>query len=128
MKKVLTVLVFHACAVAFPLMAQESVPLSLDEALSTALKNNTEIIMASLDEQRADATFKQTNTVFLPQIRVSYTAMGSNNPLNAFGFKLQQQSIAPSDFNPELLNNPSSTQNFLTKAEWQARVNQPLTV
>ncbi len=119
MKKVLIVLVFHACAVAFPLMAQESLPLSLEEALDAALKNNKEIIMASLDEERADATFQQTNAVFLPQIRVSYTAMGSNNPLNAFGFKLQQQSIAPSDFNPELLNNPSSTQNFLTKAEWQ---------
>jgi outer membrane protein TolC len=119
MKKVLTALVFHACLVAFPLMAQESLPLSLEEALNTALKNNREIAMASLDEQRADATFKQTNAVFLPQIRVSYTAMGSNNPLNAFGFKLQQQSISPSDFNPELLNNPSSTQNFLTKAEWQ---------
>ena len=122
MKKVLTVLVFHACAVVFPLLAQEALPLSLEEALNTALKNNREIAMASLDEQRADATFKQTNAVFLPQIRVSYTAMGSNNPLNAFGFKLQQQSIAPSDFNPELLNNPSSTQNFLTKAEWH----QPL--
>src|SRR5688572_9353838 len=119
MKKVFIVLVFYACAAALPLMAQELLSLSFEEALSTALKNNKEIIMASLDEQRADATFKQTNAVFLPQVRVSYTAMGSNNPLNAFGFKLQQQSIAPSDFNPELLNNPSSTQNFLTKAEWQ---------
>jgi outer membrane protein TolC len=118
MKKFLIVLVLTS-AIASQLLAQESLPLSLDEALSTALKNNNDVIMASLDEQRADATFKQTNAVFLPQIRVSYTAMGSNNPLNAFGFKLQQQSIAPSDFNPELLNNPSSTQNFFTRAEWQ---------
>jgi outer membrane protein TolC len=119
MNKIFAGLVILACFVTVPLVAQESLPLSLDEALNAALKNNNEIIMASLDEQRADAMFKQTNAVFLPQIKVSYTAMGTNNPLNAFGFKLQQQSIGASDFNPELLNNPSATQNFFTKAEWQ---------
>jgi len=100
-------------------MAQDKVPLSLDEALNTALKNNKEITMAALDEEGADAKFKQTNAVFLPQIKVSYSAMSTNNPLNAFGFKLQQQAITATDFNPELLNNPSNTQNFMTKAEWQ---------
>ncbi len=119
MNKIFAGLVILACSVTVPLMAQESLPLSLDEALNAALKNNKEIIMASLDEEHADAMFKQTNAVFLPQIKVSYTAMGTNNPLNAFGFKLQQQSIGASDFNPEVLNNPSATQNFFTKAEWQ---------
>jgi hypothetical protein len=32
--------------------------------------------------------------------------------LNAFGFKLQQRSITETDFNPELLNNPSATPDF----------------
>lgn len=118
MNKIFAGLVILAWFVTVPLMAQESLPLSLDEAMNAALKNNKEIIMASLDEEHADAMFKQTNAVFLPQIKVSYTAMGTNNPLNAFGFKLQQQSIGASDFNPEVLNNPSATQNFFTKAEW----------
>ena len=78
--------------------------------------------MAKLDQESALAGFKQTNTVFLPQINVSYSAMTTNNPLNAFGFKLQQQAITQSDFNPELLNSPAATQNFMTKAEWK----QPL--
>jgi len=119
MNKILAGLVILSCSVTFPLNAQQSLPLSLEEALNSALKNNSEIIQASLDEERADAMFKQTNAVFLPQVKVSYTAMGTNNPLNAFGFKLQQQSIGASDFNPEVLNNPSATQNFFTKAEWQ---------
>lgn len=119
MKKVLTGLLIALYSISVPLLAQESVPLALDEAIASTLKNNKEIIMASLDEQSAEARFKQTNAVFLPQIKVSYTALSTNNPLNAFGFKLQQESITPSDFNPELLNNPSTTQNFLTKAEWQ---------
>lgn len=119
MKKVLTGLLILTWSFSAPLMAQNVAPLSLDDALTSALKNNKEIIMASLDEESAEAKFKQTNAVFLPQIKVSYTAMSTNNPLNAFGFKLQQQSIVQSDFNPELLNNPSTTQNFMTKAEWQ---------
>jgi outer membrane protein TolC len=119
MKKVFAGLLILIYSISVPLMAQDQVPLSLDEALSSALKSNKEVIMAGLDEESADAKFRQTNAVFLPQIKVSYTAMSTNNPLNAFGFKLQQQAITPSDFNPELLNNPSTTQNFMTKAEWQ---------
>jgi outer membrane protein TolC len=116
MKKVLL-----GILIAFSLsaQAQETVPLSLQDAVEAALRSNKEIIMAGLDEESARARFKQTDAVFLPQISLSYSAMSTNNPLNAFGFKLQQQAIAPADFDPALLNNPSSTQNFMTKAEWQ---------
>ena len=122
MKKVLLGLLISTFSFSASLLAQEAVPLTLQDALDATLKNNKEIVMAALDEESAAARFKQTNAVFLPQINLSYSAMSTNNPLNAFGFKLQQQSISPSDFNPELLNNPSATQNFMTKAEWK----QPL--
>lgn len=100
------------------LRAQE-VPLTLNDALDAAIQSNSDVAIASLEEQSAREKFRQTNAVFLPQIRLSYSAMTTNNPLNAFGFKLQQQSITQNDFNPELLNSPSATQNFMTKAEWQ---------
>ena len=119
MKSVLLGLLILTFPFSASLLAQEAVPVSLQDALDAALKNNREIAMASLDEESASAGFKQTNAVFLPQLNLSYSAMSTNNPLNAFGFKLQQQSIAQSDFNPELLNNPSGTQNFMTKAEWK---------
>ena len=120
MKKVLSgLLIFFLSA---PLLAQDTLTLTLEDAWEAALQNNKEIIMAKLDQESALAGFKQTNTVFLPQINVSYSAMTTNNPLNAFGFKLQQQAITQSDFNPELLNSPAATQNFMTKAEWK----QPL--
>ncbi len=119
MKKLLLGLLISTFSFSASVMAQESVPLSLQDALDSALKNNKEIIMAGLDEESAHARFKQTDAVFLPQINLSYSAMSSNNPLNAFGFKLQQQSITQSDFNPDLLNSPSATQNFMTKAEWK---------
>lgn len=119
MKKLLLGLLISTFFFSASVMAQESVPLSLQEAIDSTLKNNKEIIMAGLDEASAHARFKQTDAVFLPQINLSYSAMSSNNPLNAFGFKLQQQSITQSDFNPDLLNYPSATQNFMTKAEWK---------
>lgn len=122
MKKVLLGLLIFTFSSSASLLAQEAVPLTLQEALDATLSSNKEIVMASLDEESAASRFKQTNAVFLPQINLSYSALSTNNPLNAFGFKLQQQSISPSDFNPELLNNPSATQNFMTKAEWK----QPL--
>ncbi|WP_462243438.1 TolC family protein [Ferruginibacter sp.] len=55
----------------------------------------------------------------LPQVGFSYTAMSTNNPLNAFGFKLQQKSITANDFNPALLNDPGATPDFTTKLELQ---------
>jgi outer membrane protein TolC len=119
MKKVLPGILIIYFSSFVSLWAQEVMPLTLQEALDAALINNKEIVLAKLEEEGATARFRQTNAVFLPQIKVSYTAMSSNNPLNAFGFQLQQQSITPADFNPDLLNNPSNTQNFMTKAEWQ---------
>jgi len=96
--------------------------LSLSEAIASAINNNKSIQLAKLDENIAASNYKQTEAVYLPQVGFSYTAMSTNNPLNAFGFKLQQQSITQNDFNPDLLNHPSGTPDFTTKLE----VQQPL--
>jgi len=88
--------------------------LSLSDAIAATLNNNKSIQLAQLDESIAASNYKQTSAIFLPQVGFSYTAMSTNNPLNAFGFKLQQQSITQNDFNPELLNYPSGTPNFTT--------------
>src|SRR5215831_11238852 len=96
--------------------------LSLQEAISSSVLNNDEIKLSVLNEQIARSKFYQTDAIFLPQVNVSYTAVTTNNPLNAFGFKLQQRSITGMDFNPKLLNNPSPTTDFSAKFELQ----QPL--
>jgi hypothetical protein len=53
---------------------------------------------------------------------MGYTAMVSDNPLNAFDIKLQQKNISQADFNPYLLNHPTGTWNFMTGIN----VQQPL--
>lgn len=96
--------------------------LNLDNTISEALRNNKDIQQTRLDERIAAANYKQALASLLPQLGISYTAMSTNDPLNAFGFKLQQRGISQSDFNPALLNHPSGTQDYLAKLE----VQQPL--
>ncbi|QTE36475.1 TolC family protein [Mucilaginibacter gossypii] len=96
--------------------------LSLNEAILAALANNKAIRVAGLDERIAESNFNQTQAIFLPQVDLSYTAMSTNNPLSAFGFKLQQRSITQNDFNPAFLNHPSATPDYMAQVE----VKQPL--
>ncbi|WP_234866289.1 TolC family protein [Flavihumibacter fluminis] len=103
--------------------AQDSVKvLSLEQAVSTAIENNARLRIAATDEEIAMARYRQSDAVYLPQLSVSYSALTTNNPLNSFGFKLQQQAIRQADFNPDLLNNPSNTGDFMTRIDLQ----QPL--
>ncbi|WP_295793916.1 TolC family protein [Mucilaginibacter sp.] len=96
--------------------------LTLHDAIEATLTNNKSIQMAKMDENIAMANFRLTDAIFLPQVDLSYTAMSTNNPLNAFGFKLQQRSITQNDFNPALLNHPSATPDYMAQME----VKQPL--
>ncbi|MDE3236401.1 MAG: TolC family protein [Bacteroidota bacterium] len=117
------VLLFFLNAAAIKVIGQETAkPITLDEVIASAVTNNRAVQLAKQDESIASSNFKQTEAVFLPQVGLSYTAMSTNNPLNAFGFKLQQKSITQMDFNPDLLNHPSGTPDFTTKVE----VMQPL--
>jgi outer membrane protein TolC len=103
--------------------AQENVKnISLKDAISAALVNNKDIHLAALDERISVSDYNQTQAVFLPRVDLSYTAMSTNNPLNSFGFKLQQRNITQDDFNPALLNHPSATTDYMARLE----VLQPL--
>lgn len=91
--------------------------LSLKEAIDEAVANNTTVKSAKIDEALATEKYKQTNAGFLPQLNFSFTGLATDNPLNTFGFKLQQRSVTAEDFNPAKLNHPSSTSDFTTKVE-----------
>lgn len=116
---IVTVLGVMSCTLA---NAQSPVNLTLAEAIQTALANNREIKVAGLEQQIANSQYHQTDAIFLPQVNASYTAMSTNNPLNAFGIKLQQQGVEAADFNPAVLNYPDETQNYMAMIE----VRQPL--
>ena len=101
--------------------AQQEI-ISLDEVLEKVEKNNYSIKISNEDYNAAKADFNQTNSIFLPNISISHTAIATTNPLMAFGSKLNQEILTQADFNPALLNDPGEVKNFATKIEIQ----QPL--
>ncbi len=93
--------------------------LSLEDAIQAALQNNKQVVIAKTDEAIAKSNFNQTEAIWLPNVNLSHTAYSTNNPLNVFGFKLQQAGVQQADFNPALLNNPNNYSNYNTQVALQ---------
>ena len=104
------------------LQAQEIKTIAKEEVVQKVLENNRKLLISEQDFLSARADYRQTNSVFLPNIKVSHTGFTTNNPLMAFGSKLNQEVISQNDFDPALLNDPERVDNFATKLE----VQQPL--
>lgn len=104
------------------LSAQETVSIGKREVLERVQENNSQLRISQQEFLAARAQYRQTNAVFLPNISVSHTGMTTNNPLMAFGSRLNQEIVTQSDFDPARLNDPDRIDNFATKVE----VQQPL--
>ena len=112
MKRKKRIILFCMMAGFVNLYAQQISYLSLSEALSKADAENRSSKMAVIDQQIALSDLRQTDAIFLPQVSVNYNAVITDNPLNAFGFLLQQSGVSASSFEPDVLNHPSATHNF----------------
>lgn len=110
-------IIISAILVSFLTQAQNLQHISVKDAVEIAVRNNNNIKISELDEKVANANYHQTDAVFLPQVTVGYTALSTNNPLNAFGFLLQQESVTAMDFDPAKLNNPGARQNYSAQVE-----------
>lgn len=120
--KIKFIILILALFPALGLKAQETTPISRSEAIQLVKENNREIRISQQEFLESRGEYRQTNSIFLPNITVSHTGMTTTNPLMAFGSQLNQETISQSDFNPDLLNNPERVDNFATKIE----VEQPL--
>ena len=99
------------------LKAQQEIEISKDAILQKVLENNYTLKISEQNYKAAKAEFNQTNSILLPNISVSHSGISTNNPLMAFGSKLNQEILTATDFNPELLNDPDKIENFTTKIE-----------
>jgi outer membrane protein TolC len=102
--------------------AQDTITISKSELLEKVADKNLQIKIAEKTLAGAKADYNKSNSLFLPKISASHTAMMTTNPLMAFGSKLNQEILTPADFNPALLNDPDKTENYATRIE----VLQPL--
>ncbi len=114
----ISILFFFTSAI----VAQEVVLLRKEEVLSKIADRNLSLKISQQEVKEAKALFNQTNALYLPSITASHTAIQTTNPLMAFGSKLNQGILTPNDFNPSLLNTPSTTQNVATLIQ----VSQPI--
>ncbi|MCI1779543.1 MAG: TolC family protein [Bacteroidales bacterium] len=116
-KFIIAVAFFVAMFMTFKGIAQQSEYISEHDAVARAISNNSNIKMADMDVGIANADYHRTDAAFLPQLTLNYTAMSTNNPLNAFGFLLQHRVVSGTDFDPERLNNPHVSQDYIASAE-----------
>lgn len=116
-KKKVSIVALGIMAFILSANAQDRRYISISEAVETASRNNANVKMSELDIKVANANYRQTDAVFFPQVDLGYTAMSTNNPLNAFGFLLQQQTVTAMDFDPAKLNNPGARQDYSAKVE-----------
>ncbi|MGB6093297.1 MAG: TolC family protein [Moheibacter sp.] len=116
MKKIATVLLLIITTFVF---GQDTIRISGEELNQKSLDKNLQIQLAQKEIELSEAELLITRAMYLPNITASYTIMGTNSPLNAFGFKLNQARIGMEDFNPELLNSPKSIIDFGPKIEIQ---------
>jgi len=106
----------------FSQQTEQTKEATLTDLLERAEENNYRIQISSFEEESAKAQYRQTNAVFLPGISAEISGTTTTDPVNAFSFKLKQESFSEADFNTDILNNPDRIDHFSTKFE----VRQPL--
>ncbi|SDX12850.1 TolC family protein [Flavobacterium degerlachei] len=122
MKKINLIVLLGTISISAISYSQDTLAISKSELLQKVSDKNLQIKIANQEFKSAQADYRQSNAVFLPNITASHTAISTTNPLMAFGSKLNQEILTASDFDPNLLNNPNRIQNYATKIE----VLQPL--
>lgn len=109
----LTLILWHT-GYAFP---PDNQPLSvtIEEAISSALARNPGIAAARASVAASTQRIRQAESGFYPQIDLSESFMRTDNPMWAFGARINQGRITAADFNPDVLNSPTAVNNYATR-------------
>lgn len=102
-----------SCIIAVGVRAQE--PLTLREAIQTALKQSPDIDAARADLENARAGVSLARTQFLPAVNFTEDMSRGNDPVHVFGTRLRQQNFTQADFALSELNTPDTIGNFATR-------------
>ena len=114
MKKVLFLLFIST-----QFFGQDTIQVSKKDLESRIEGQNLSLKLANDEVNLAKASLLESRAMYLPNVTASYTGISTNNPLMAFGSKLNQERITMMDFDPSRLNNPDNIFNFATKLEVQ---------
>lgn len=117
MKKLFTPFAFFALFLNG--FSQDTVTISRIGLEQKMLENNLQVKLAHNEAGLAKAELLQARAMYLPNVHASYSYTHTNNPLYAFGARLNQARVTMMDFNPDQLNHSSGISNFATKLEVQ---------
>ncbi len=95
-------------------LAAENPKLSISQAVETALVHNPNLEAAQKRIRAAEEKITQADAGLMPQAYLSQRYSHTNNPMWAFGTKLNQEQITAADFDPNRLNDPDAIDNFAT--------------
>ena len=98
---------------------QDTIQVSKKDLEAKIEGQNLSVKLANDEVNSAKASLLETRAMYLPNVTASYTGISTNNPLMAFGSKLNQERITMMDFDPSRLNSPDNIFNFATKLEVQ---------
>ncbi len=114
---------FLLCSVAAA--GAETLKLSVRDAMSMALENNSLIKAARFSSLAAAQGVRSAKSRYLPAVSLEETLIASNSPTNSFMMKLDEGRFSPADFaTPDEVNHPSARHDFKTALSIQ----QPLFV
>ena len=108
--------------VSHQIWAQDTITVYKSDLIPKLMDRNKTLKIANQEAEMARSDYNQSKALYLPSITVSHTAIFTNNPLMAFGSKLNQQKLTEEDFDPALLNDPDQVENYAT----DIMVQQPL--
>lgn len=93
-----------------PAMAAE--PLTLKQAIATALQKNPAVRAASAAEAQAAARLLEARSNYFPKVNYSEQLQRGNNPVYVFGTLLTQNRFTAANFALDALNHPDAVNNF----------------
>lgn len=100
-----------------PLAGQE--PLSLRQAVDTALRSHPAIEAAQAGKDESEAGIRQARAGYMPRMDFSESWQRSNNPVFVFGSLLNQGQFGERNFAISSLNNPDPLNNFQSRVSVQ---------
>lgn len=99
--------------------AQETVTITKNELEEKININNLQVKLAEKEEDLAAKELLASRALYLPNVSASYSFIQTNNPMMAFGYKLNQRRITMNDFDPAHLNSPGGLSHYGARLEVQ---------
>lgn len=96
--------------------------ISMDSLVDNVRAKNLSLKINEENLNISQAQYRESLGAILPQVSISHQGFRTNNPVMAFGSRLNQGIFNESDFDVNALNNPEALSNFTTTF----KVEQPL--